>query len=107
MNNATPNTLSPELKEQIEKEANTLAWEMWDDPHNHECKRLRSYAKSVYSEGATPYALKLQQAEEMMERMEREIQNAWESRVNGQMTEHSSIRLIEIVRLNNHYKKAK
>lgn len=47
------------------------------------------------------------EAEEMMERMEREIQNAWESRVNGQMTEHSSIRLIEIVRLYNHYKKAK
>lgn len=63
------NTLSPELKAQIEKEAKHYAQVHCGDPakfHLPEEYSVFDNAKDDYIAGATAYALKLQQAEKLL-----------------------------------------
>jgi hypothetical protein len=67
------NTLSPELKKQIEQEAKDLyhgpKMRTWPG-------RGGNHLMQMYVEGATQYALKLEQAEQLIEQMAKALEGA-------------------------------
>lgn len=64
MNNTTPNTLSPELKVQIENEAIAITAKFKDN--NDSQAGYRQGFEDGYDSGGGRYALKLQQAEKLL-----------------------------------------
>lgn len=96
--------LKPELKAQIEKEAE----EYKQMPHYKDGSALsvspQIYLKRGYVAGANPYALKLQQAEEMMEKMAKALEKI--AKINGE-DNYSGILATETVTEYNNYKQTK
>lgn len=87
--------LKPALKAQIEKEAEAYGTAM------DNCGSvIQSYAKKDYVEGATAYAFKWQEAEEMMERMAATLLEI----SNGGAT--PQYKAIQAINLYNNYKQS-
>lgn len=104
--------LSPELQAQIEQEADALS-NKGSNNNDYE-NGIQHGLYSGYQDGATEYALlfqseqeKRKEAEDALEKIVFEIQNAWEARLGGVITNQHATRLINVVTEYNNYKAKK